>query len=161
MNFFVRLTGRLSRGQPGAKSLCLCVFFFFVALGGRGKSSKMLFFVGNATTIKFLKCKFYCRELLLSLHRLLTSGSSTELESGNALGAFLQTPDPVMDKISEPMGARFLSSVGLGSGNLIGRAQFPPAPALDKNRSPKYTSHFHRGTFAKVCPPSGRNYYVH
>ena len=34
------------------------------------------------------------------------------------------------------MGARVLSSTGLGSGNLIGRAQFPPAPALDKNRSP-------------------------
>ena len=34
------------------------------------------------------------------------------------------------------MGARFLSSTGLGSGNLIGRAQFPPAPALDKNWSP-------------------------
>ena len=31
--------------------------------------------------------------------------SSTELESGNAIGAFLQTPDPVLDKISGPMGA--------------------------------------------------------
>ena len=36
------------------------------------------------------------------------------------------------------MGARFLSSTGLGSGNLIGRAEFPPAPALDKNRSPSF-----------------------
>ena len=36
------------------------------------------------------------------------------------------------------MGARFLSSTGLGSGNLIERAQFPPAPALDKNWSPIY-----------------------
>ena len=34
------------------------------------------------------------------------------------------------------MGARFLSSTGLGSGNLIERAQFFPVPALDKNRSP-------------------------
>ena len=52
------------------------------------------------------------------------------------IGAFLQTPAPVLDKISGPMGARFLSSTGLGSGNLIGRAQLPPAPALDKNWSP-------------------------
>ena len=49
--------------------------------------------------------------------------SSTELESGNVIGAFLQTPAPVLDKISGPMGARFLSSTGLGSGNLLGRAQ--------------------------------------
>ena len=66
--------------------------------------------------------------------------SSTELESGNAIDAFLQIPAPVLDKIPGPMGARFLSSTGLGSGNLIERAQFPPAPALDKNRSP-------------TCPP--------
>ena len=47
---------------------------------------------------------------------------SKELESGNAIGAFLQsqTPAPVQDKISGPMGARFLSSTALGSGNLIG-----------------------------------------
>ena len=57
---------------------------------------------------------------------------STELESGNAIGAFLQTPAPVLDKIPGPMGTRFLSSTWLGSGDLIGRAQFPPAPALDK-----------------------------
>ena len=37
------------------------------------------------------------------------------------------------------MGARLLSSTGLGSGNLIGRAQFPPVPALDKNWSPTST----------------------
>ena len=43
--------------------------------------------------------------------------SSTELESGNAcLGAFLQTPAPVLDKNSGPMGARFLSSTGLECG---------------------------------------------
>ena len=52
------------------------------------------------------------------------------------MGAFLQTPAPVLNKISGPMGARFLSSTGLGSGNLIERAQFPPVPILDKNRSP-------------------------
>ena len=62
--------------------------------------------------------------------------SSTELESGNAIGAFLQAPAPVLDKISGPMGARFLSSTGLRSGNLIETAQFFPVPALDKNRSP-------------------------
>ena len=50
----------------------------------------------------------------------------------DAIGAFLQTPAPVLDKISGPMGARFLSSAGLRSGNLIGRAQFPPAPALEQ-----------------------------
>ena len=31
----------------------------------------VFFFVGNATTIEFWKCKFYCREILLSLRRLL------------------------------------------------------------------------------------------
>ena len=70
--------------------------------------------------------------------------SSTELESGNAIGAFLQTRAPVLDKISGPMGARFLSSTGLGSGNLIEWAQFPPAPALDK-KSVSHT-HTHTGT---------------
>ena len=46
--------------------------------GQRGKSSKMLFFVGNSTTIKFWNCKFYCREILLSLHRLLDDQQSRE-----------------------------------------------------------------------------------
>ena len=68
--------------------------------------------------------------------------SSTELESGNAIGAFLQTPAPVLDKIFGPMGAQILSSAGLGSGNLIERAQFPPAPALDKSRSPIFCVRF-------------------
>ena len=62
--------------------------------------------------------------------------SSTELESGNAIGAFLKTPAPVLGLISGPMGAQLLSSTGLGSSNLIGRTQFPPTPALDKNRFP-------------------------
>ena len=34
------------------------------------------------------------------------------------MGALLQTPAPVLDQISGPMAARFLSSAGLGSGNL-------------------------------------------
>ena len=46
-----------------------------VGLGGREqnrpKTLFFFFFVGNATTIKFWKCKFYCREVLLSLRRLL------------------------------------------------------------------------------------------
>ena len=62
--------------------------------------------------------------------------SSTELESGNDTGAFPQTPAPVLDELSGPMGARFLSSTGLEFGTLIGRAQFFPVPALDKNQSP-------------------------
>ena len=68
--------------------------------------------------------------------------SSTELESGNALGAFLQTPAPVLDKISGPTGAELLSSTGLGFGTLIERerererAKSLPVLALDKNRSP-------------------------
>ena len=41
------------------------------------------------------------------------------------------------------MGARFLSSTGLGSGNLIGRAQFPPAPALDKIGLPQMLTEKH------------------
>ena len=39
--------------------------------GQTGKSSKTLFFVGNVTTIKLKNCKFYCRDILLSLRRLL------------------------------------------------------------------------------------------
>ena len=62
--------------------------------------------------------------------------SSAELESGNAPGAFLQTPAPVLDKISGPMGARLLYSAGLQFANLIERAQLLPIPALDQNRSP-------------------------
>ena len=58
--------------------------------------------------------------------------SSTELESGSALGAFLQTPAPILDKISGPMGAQILSSTGLGFDNLIERAQVFQVPALDK-----------------------------
>ena len=54
----------------------------------------------------------------------------------NALGVFLQTPAPVLDKISGPLGARFFSSTGLRFGTLIGRAQFFPVPALDKHQSP-------------------------
>ena len=38
------------------------------------------------------------------------------------------------------MGARFLSSTGLGYGALLERAQFFPVPALDKNRSPIFPS---------------------
>ena len=58
---------------------------------------------------------------------------STELESGNAPGAFLQNPAPALDKIPGPIGVRFLSSVGLQFGTLTKRAQLLPAPALDKN----------------------------
>ena len=39
------------------------------------------------------------------LHFTVCALSSTELESENAFGAFLQTPAPVLDKISGPMGA--------------------------------------------------------
>ena len=43
---------------------------------------------------------------------------------------------PVLDTISGPMGARFLSSTGLGFGTLTERTKVFPVPALDKNRSP-------------------------
>ena len=62
--------------------------------------------------------------------------SSVVLESGNASGAFLQTPTPILDRIPGLMDARFLSSVGLGFGTRIGRTQLFPTPALDKNRFP-------------------------
>ena len=48
----------------------------------------------------------------------------------------LQTPAPILDKMSGLMGAQFLSSIGLGFGTLIGKAQVLPIPTLDKNRSP-------------------------
>ena len=47
--------------------------------------------------------------------------SSAALESGNASGAFRQTPTPILEpKNAGPMDARFLSSVGLGFGTRIG-----------------------------------------
>ena len=55
---------------------------------------------------------------------------------------FLQTdPSPEWKKISGLMGARFLSSTGLGSSTLIGTAHSAAAhllsvPALDKHWSP-------------------------
>ena len=73
-----------------------------------------------------------------SLSEYRFSQSSTEPESGNVPGVVLQTPAPVLDKFSGPMGAGTLSSIGLGSGNLIGNADFLPVPALDKNRSPTF-----------------------
>ena len=43
-----------------------------VGRGGREENCpKMLFFLGNAMTIKFRDCKLYCREILLSWRRLL------------------------------------------------------------------------------------------
>ena len=45
-----------------------------VELGGREESCpKKLFFLGNAMTIQFWKCRFCCREILLSWRRLLDS----------------------------------------------------------------------------------------
>ena len=50
----------------------ICVFGGGGLAGGqRGKLSKTLFFMGNATTIKFWKWNFYCRGILLSRRRLL------------------------------------------------------------------------------------------
>ena len=71
---------------------------------------------------------------MLFFRRLMFT--STELEPENALGAFLQTRAPVLDKISGPMGARFVSSTGLGFGNLTERMRFFPVPVLDQTRSP-------------------------
>ena len=53
-------------------------------------------------------------------------------------GAFLQTPAPVLDTISGPLGAGFLSSAGLQFATRIARAQLLPAPALDKISIPNY-----------------------
>ena len=39
--------------------------------GQKENHPRPLFFVGNATTIKFGKCKFYCQEMFLSLRGLL------------------------------------------------------------------------------------------
>ena len=55
----------------------ICIFQGGGWAGGqRGKLSKTLFFVGNATTIKFWKWIFYCREILLSWRRLLNARKS-------------------------------------------------------------------------------------
>ena len=57
--------------------------------GQRGKSSKTLFFVGNATTIKFKNSKFYCRKILLSWRRLLLNlPDSISMDRGARLQCF-------------------------------------------------------------------------
>ena len=43
----------------------------FIPVKGPGHLNQALLSGGNATTIKFWKCKFDCREILSSLHRLL------------------------------------------------------------------------------------------
>ena len=46
-----------------------------VVHGGQGgRSAENAVFLGNATTIKFRSCKCCCREILLSLRRLLATG---------------------------------------------------------------------------------------
>ena len=74
----------------------------------------------------------------LCLRLLPQTEIDPELGSGNAPGAFLQTSAPVLDNISGPMGAQFLSSNGLGFGNLIGRARLLSVPALDKTSLPGF-----------------------
>ena len=64
-------------------------------------------------------------------------GSEHLTETSRAL---FQSRAPALDQISGPMGARYLSSTGLGFSTLIGRAQLLPAPALDKYRSPMIAS---------------------
>ena len=55
--------------RPGIRDgeMTIKIKFLFFEGGGlcgrEGKSSKTLFFMGNATTIKSWKCKFYCREI--------------------------------------------------------------------------------------------------
>ena len=53
--------------------------------------------------------------------------SSTELQSGNAIGAFLQTPAPVLDKISGPMGARFFIQYWAGVWQPHRASAIPPS----------------------------------
>ena len=69
-----------------------------------------------------------------SLFKEVRVFKGTELESGNALGAFLQTPAPALDKISGPMGARFWSSAGLQFATLIER---------ERERAHKSSQHPH------------------
>ena len=60
--------------------------------------------------------------------------SSIVLESGNASGAFPQTPTPTLDKIPAPMDARFLSSVGFGFGTRIGRTRLFPREGANREK---------------------------
>ena len=52
-------------------------------------------------------------------------------------GAFLQTPAPVLDKISGPKGARFLSNTGLGTAGLQKLKRCCPNP-LPKKSAPTH-----------------------
>ena len=90
---------------------------------------------------------------------------------GNAPGTLLKIPAPVLDNISGPMGARLLSSTGLGIGILLSLrgSEFLPAPAGSKcglqlasvsNRSGNRRAlgrawdHLHGGTFIpSIIPP--------
>ena len=78
----------------------------------------------NVSKIGFGACSCVCVCLLLLLLLLCVyfhtvafadrNLSSTELESGNAIGAFLKTPAPALDKNYWAHGCTILSSTGLG-----------------------------------------------
>ena len=111
-----------------------------VGTGGTGENRpKTLFFVGNAT-IKFWKCKFYCREILLSLRRLLIfTANSSVVSISWLLGSViffegLRTRSSTMrDRNLQFKGSRS-SRFGLsGEGELPGNFDgltFMPKPSL-------------------------------
>ena len=105
------------RGTPLGENTFWTRCDFSHARKGKWPLSRVLTF-GDVGRLKFIQYRTGVRKC----HRSLK---------------FLQTPPPVLDRISGPKGAESLSSTGLGLDNLIERAQFSPEPALDKNRSPR------------------------
>ena len=83
--------------------------------------------------------------------------SSRELESGNALRAFLQTSAPVLDKISGPMGVRFFSSTLSGPLNRL-NAILSLLHPLDRYRTPLCDSECDWEALSRPIshPPTGR-----
>ena len=79
------------------------------AWGQRGKSPKTLFFVGNATTIKFWKCKFYCRVVVIAQAPTCICPRAKTLGPRATTGAFkwfFPQNGPLMVSSASPLQAR-------------------------------------------------------
>ena len=92
------MVSELSQRRRDENKNKICAFEGDRLWGQRGKLSKntvffLVFFVGNATTIKFWKCKFYCREILPPLRRLLLSREPAMFQIGLWGEALKETKD--------------------------------------------------------------------
>ena len=127
-----------------------------VGLGDREENCpKTLFFVGNATTIKFWKCKFYCREILLSLRRLLEKqvGGGGETQGR---GKHTIKPLPKNGFGPPPLMIRFCSRNVIllrGNGDRPGKSHSLRPPKLGLEGALYSTSPPPKKSNGTFCPP--------